>query len=86
MKNGVVFGVGRRGKLGAGKKAWEAGTGVEVVVMRVALAEAGIGLTAATRGLVKEGTIDVGDDDVAGAVEVEGGIGAFGEGVQLGLR
>lgn len=51
--------------------------------MMVALAEAGIGLTAATRGLVKEGTIDVGDDDVVRAVKVEGGIGAFGEGVKL---
>lgn len=51
--------------------------------MRVALAEAGIGLTATTRGLVKEGTIYVGDDDVVRAVEVISGIGAFGEGVKL---
>lgn len=52
-------------------------------MVMVAFAKAGVGLTAATGGLVENGTIDVGDYDVGGAVEVEGGIGAFGEGIKL---
>lgn len=47
--------------------------------------EAGVSLAAAAGGLVEKGTIDVGEDDVVGAAEVEGGVGAEGKCVELRL-
>lgn len=46
---------------------------------------AGVGLAASAGALVEEGAVDLGDDEVVGAEEVEGGGGGEGEGKELRL-
>lgn len=82
MNNCSVLGVlgvgGERSKEGFRVREVAAEGGGVVVV-------AGEGLAAAGRAGVEEGGVEFGDDDVVGGVEVDGGVGAEGEGVELGL-
>lgn len=76
---GVIVGeeAGRAAAAGAGCGGRVGGAAGE--------AEAGVGLLAAAGGLVEDGAVDFGVDDVVGAAEVERGVGAEGEGGEFGL-
>lgn len=75
--------VGGRGAAGEGGGGGGGGKG-----LAGGEAESGVGLFAAAGGLVEDGAVDLGDDEVVGAAGVEGGGGgggAVGEGVEVGL-
>lgn len=76
---GVIVGeeAGRAAAAGAGSGGGVGGAAGE--------AEAGVGLLAAPGGLVEDGAVDFGVDDVVGEAEIETGVGAEGEGGEFRL-
>lgn len=88
---GIVSGHGR--KFGYRQEAGDAaavaggsdGGGGGVGRRGLGSAGARIGLAARTGALVEERPVDFGDDKLVGTAEVEGGGGAEGEGMELGL-
>lgn len=77
MENCVVFRVGRGRRFGftVGEEAGEASG----AMVRVAEAEAGVSLTAATGGLIENGAVNLWGNDVVVAVKIEGRVGTEGE-------